>query len=138
MTRRTRRAAWAATAATTLVLVAGCGDNGTQNSATCDKADQLKSSVSALEKVNVTENGLSALKTDLAQVKSDLNALAAAAKTQFQPQIQAVKTSADQVSASLSAAKDNPSRTTLNSVVVSVKGLGASAKTLQDSVSATC
>ena len=59
----------------------------------CQARDQLKTSVTALTKPALLTGGSSAIKAAVDQVQTDLDALKAAAKTDYQPQIDALQAS---------------------------------------------
>ena len=55
--------------------------------AVCQARDQLKTSITALTKPTLLTGGSAAIKTAVDQVQTDLDALKAAAKTDYQPQV---------------------------------------------------
>ncbi len=59
----------------------------------CAARDQLKSSVTALAKPSLLIGGTTAIKAAIDQVKTDADAVKAAAKQDYQPQVDAVETS---------------------------------------------
>ena len=59
----------------------------------CQARDQLKTSVTALTKPVLLTGGSSAIKAAVDQVQTDVTALKAAAKTDYQPQIDALQAS---------------------------------------------
>ncbi|MGZ4718471.1 MAG: hypothetical protein ACXWCB_17415 [Acidimicrobiales bacterium] len=65
--------------------------------AVCQARDQLKTSVTALTKPALLTGGSAAIKAAVDQVQTDLDALKAAAKTDYQPQVDAVQASVKQL-----------------------------------------
>ena len=97
-----------------VMVVAGCSSKGSTTSASasssttaaststtypagkeqlCAARDQLKSSVTALAKPSLLIGGTTAIKTAIDQVQTDADAVKAAAKQDYQPQVNAVETS---------------------------------------------
>jgi hypothetical protein len=113
--RHTRRASVVVCSMVGLVMaVAGCSSKASTTSAStststtaaatsstypagkeqlCAARDQLKSSVTALAKPSLLIGGTTAIKTAIDQVQTDADAVKAAAKQDYQPQVSAVETS---------------------------------------------
>ncbi len=72
-------------------LVAGCGSSS--KPAYCAQVSDVQSSLSALEKENVSVSNASGLATAVEKVGSSATALVAALKTEFAPQTEAIKKS---------------------------------------------
>ena len=132
---RTRRAA--VTALSLVVLGAGLAACGGQP-AVCDDMDSLNASVQKLKDANISDNGLSAVKTDLSNVESDLKQLKADASAQYSSQIDDVRTQAASLQSSIRAAAAAPSVDALAQVVDGVKAVGAAIGDLGDAVSSSC
>jgi gas vesicle protein len=71
------------------VVLGACSDSNDKSSL-CSDVDALKSSTQQLKDVNVVQQGTSALRSALDQVKSDATALADSAKDEFKPQVEAL------------------------------------------------
>ena len=126
-----RRSASAAVAAVALLCVlGGCGTSSTPNptsppattapattaavpttpapTAACEDVAALKSSLEALTKVKPAQDGVAALNTAIADVKSSLDAAEASASPVLQPSVQQVKTAfADLQTAASGLTADN-------------------------------
>jgi hypothetical protein len=119
---------------TALALTSCAGDKP----AVCTQADELRTSVQNLKDVNLSENGVGALSAAMGQVRVEFEQFRTAAGSQFQAQIDAVKAAADQLEASVAAAKAEPNAALLGAVGTSLGGLETAARSLQDAVAGTC
>src|SRR5215211_2715653 len=107
--RRGRRPASAAFAAVALLCVlTSCGTSSSESqpsppattaaattdatAAACEDIEALKSSLEALTKVRPAEDGLTVLRTAMANVKTNLDKAEASASPALQPSVQEVKT----------------------------------------------
>ena len=80
----------------------------TPTAAACEDVAALKSSLEALTKVKPAQDGVAALKTAIANVKSNLDAAEASASPVLQPSVQQVKTAfADLQTAASGLTADN-------------------------------
>ena len=70
-------------------------DADTTASAGCADAATLKSSLDALKNVDVRQDGVDALTSALADVKTELGAATASASSALQPEVQQVQTAVD-------------------------------------------
>ena len=128
---RARRSAFGAVAAVALLCVLGsCGTSSTPSqtsppttapattaaapttaastAAACENVAVLKSSLEALTKVKPAQDGVAALKTAIANVKTSLDAAEASASPVLQPSVQQVKTAfADLQTAASGLTADN-------------------------------
>jgi len=119
-----------------VLALAGCADD--DQPAVCDSLDAVRTSAEHVNDANVSENGLSQVRTSLDQLKLDLQQLGTDAKTQFEAQVTAAKAAADQLSASVSAAKADPTTTTLAVVRDAMTGLGTAVNNLGTAMADTC
>jgi chromosome segregation ATPase len=126
---------WIAITAAFALLVGGCS---TDQAPVCDSLAAVQTSVDHVGDANVSENGLTQLKTDLNQLKSELQSLRSDAQAQFSSQIEAVRTAANQLSASIAAARATPEVTTLAAVRTSMSGLQSNVRQLADAMAETC
>ncbi|TCN31659.1 hypothetical protein EV644_12678 [Kribbella orskensis] len=135
--RRMRSSAVRAVAALVLgVSLVGCSSD---NAAVCDSVDNLKTSVDNAKKIDVTsstgvsdlQNGLAAIDTNLAQVKTD-------AKSDFSSELTAVETAYNALKTSLATAKSAPAAATLATALSASQAFVASVDTLSTKVKSTC
>ena len=128
----------AALAATLLVgsVLVGCSDD---KPAVCDSVDNLNTSVEDVKSIDVTspgavsdlESGLTAIKSDLATVKTD-------AKSQYATQVDAVDSAFTTLTTSADAAKASPTQATLAAAAAAAKAFTTAVQTLSDDVKSTC
>ncbi len=134
-----RRWIWAVTAMlVTTTFLGACGGGGGDQPAVCVSLEAVQVSVDNISKANVSENGLTQLRTDLKTLKENLEKLLDDARAQFQPQVDAVRAAVDEFSSSVTAATEDPNATTFESVRTAVKSLGDAIKDLGTAVSETC
>ena len=131
-----RTAAWTAVGAILgTVAVAGCSS---EQSPVCESLDAVQHSVAQLRNANVSENGLSQVRTDLTQLNASLQQLGTDATSQFAPQIDAVKSSATQLRTSVATAKETPNATNLAAVGGTLQAVQSSVQQLGDAMSKAC
>ena len=123
-----------AVAAATLGL-AGCG---TDQPPVCDSLEAAQATMNQIRTAHVSENGLAPLKGYLQQLGADVRKLLADAGTQFAPEVDAVRTAADQVSTTVTAARESPDAPHLSAVRTSVNVLRTELRDLGDAMSGTC
>jgi type VI protein secretion system component VasK len=119
-----------------VVGLAGCSSGG--QPAMCDSADALRQSVNGLTNINLSENGMMALRAAISEVKSDLNQLVADAKAQFQQQTDQLKAAVSQLSTSVSTALADPTAATLGAVGTAVDALKVAFADLRSALSDAC
>ena len=133
-----RRIALLVSAAVLGVLpVAGCASDSPQ-AVVCDSLTAVQNSAQHVRETNVAENGLNQLRTNLVQLRTDVQQLIHNAKTQWAPQAQAIQSSLDQVSSAVTAAKTTPGATSFDAVRTALTGLENSVKALGDAMRSTC
>lgn len=118
------------------VSLVGCSSD---NAAVCGSVDNLKTSVDSAKKIDVTsstgisdlQNGLAAVDTNLAQVKTD-------AKSEFSFELTAVDTASNALKTSLTTAKSDPAAATLAAAASASQAFVASVQTLSTKVKSTC
>jgi hypothetical protein len=126
-------------AAVTVLLGAtlvGCSDD---KPAVCSSVDNLKTSVDDVKNIDVTssgaasdlESGLTTIKSDLADVKTD-------AKSQYASQLDAVDSALATLTTSVDAAKAHPSADTMAAVGAAVAPFNSAVQTLISDVQSTC
>src|SRR5690349_3871348 len=100
-----RRIALLMSAAVLGVLpVAGCSSDSPQ-AAVCDSLTAVQNSAQHVRETNVAENGLNQLRTNLIQLRTDVQQLIHNAKTEWAPQANAIQTAADQVKSTVDVAR---------------------------------
>ena len=129
-------AKWTA-AAVTLALL-GAGGCGTGQPAVCDSLAAVQKSLDHVRDANVSENGVTQLRADLAELRVNLQQLYADGQAQFGAEVQAVKTAVNEFTSSLSAARATPDGKTLDAVRTARAGLQTSVQSLGKAVSGTC
>jgi hypothetical protein len=117
-----------------LTVVVACGSDAP----VCDSAAAVRTSVDQVRNANVSENGLSQLRTDLGGLRTNLQQLYADAQAQFASEVSAVRASADKFAASLSTARAAPDVRNLAAVRSAIGGLRTSVQTLSDAMASTC
>lgn len=110
----------------------------TQQERTCDQVDGVRSAVEQLRNVNLGENGMAALDSGLAQVKSELELLRASLSTELRPPAEAVADSVDALRASVAAARGNPTTAALETVSTDLHHLRETAGDLRSAVTEIC
>ncbi|GAA2716464.1 hypothetical protein [Actinoplanes palleronii] len=121
-----------------LLGLAGCAAEEPSTPPVCDSLASVQNTVDHIRNTNVSENGLSALRPYLTQLKDQFNQLYLDAKAQFAPQADALRTAVDQLGADLRAAQGDPSVANLATVRTSVTSVRAGAHTLRDAMASTC
>jgi hypothetical protein len=114
----------------------GCSDD---KPAVCSSVDNLKTSVDDVKNIDVTssgavsdlESGLTTIKSDLADVKTD-------AKSQYASQLDAVDSALAKLTTSVDAAKTDPSAATLAAVAAAAAPFNNAVQTLISDVQSTC
>ena len=90
----------------------------------CSDVDALRASFDELRNVEVSQAGLSKLKGDLAQVKSDVSDVVDSATDEYADEVDAVEQAASTLGTHLSAATDAPSASTFAPLRADLQALG--------------
>jgi phage shock protein A len=117
--------------------VAGCASDS-PTATVCDSLTAVQNSAQHVRETNVAENGLGQLRTDLVQLRTNVQGLITAAKSQWAPQAAAIRTALDQVSETVTAAKSAPSAPAFDNVRQAVATLETSVQALGDAMHGTC
>jgi len=117
--------------------VAGCASDSPQ-AVVCDSLTAVQNSAQHVRETNVAENGLSQLRTNLIQLRTDVQQLIAGAQSQWAPQADAIRSSLDQVSSTVNAARTAPSTTAFDAVRQALAALDNSVRVLGDAMRGTC
>jgi hypothetical protein len=136
----TRR--WLLLAAAVLALsglATGCSSSSTSSKpAYCTAASQLKTSVHNLGNITINIHDLSSVNTAVSKVSSDAATFASEAKSAYPSQTTALKNSLTGLETAITAAKAQPSLTTIAAVVSAVTQVKTSAGNLQSAAKGKC
>jgi hypothetical protein len=116
-------------------VLAACGGD---QPAVCDDVATLQSSVDNLKDVQVSENGVNALTSQLTQIKQDLQQLGTSAEAEFGDDVSKVETAFTSLQSSVAAAKSERTAASLSAVGAAIEGVGASLTAMKEAVSGTC
>jgi hypothetical protein len=118
------------------VPLTGCGED---QAAVCSSVDDLEASVDEVRDIEVSSSGaLGDLESGLTAVGSDLSEVKADAKTEFSSQIDTVQASYDALTESVDAAKASASAATLSAAATALSTFGSDVRTLITDVQETC
>lgn len=96
-----------------VLLVSFLASCGSSKPSYCSSLSNLQSSIKALPSTNVVQNGLSGLKSAVAKIQSNAQAVVNDAKSGFPDETSAIKSSVDTLSATVKQAANPPSPATL-------------------------
>ncbi|MEU8816601.1 hypothetical protein [Actinoplanes sp. NPDC048796] len=117
-----------------LGALAGCSDSAASAApAVCESVDAAQNTVNHIRDTNVSETGVSQMRTLLAQLRDDLNQVVADAQAQFKPQADALRTATDQLGAAL---RGRPAD--LGAVRTAVNEVRTAGTNLVDALKGTC
>jgi hypothetical protein len=158
--RRASRSASAAFAAIALLCVlTSCGTSSSESqpsppattaaattsppttdatAAACEDIEALKSSLDALTKVRPAEDGLTALRTAMANVKTNLDKAEASASPALQPSVQEVKTAFGELQTAASGLTADNLRQKAPAIAAALKQVGAATRALSTKLSESC
>jgi phage-related protein len=158
--RRARRSASAAFAAVALLCVlTSCGTSSSESqpsppattaaattsppttdatAAACEDIEALKSSLEALTKVRPAEDGLTALTTAIADVKTSLDKAEASASPALQPSVQEVKTSFAELQTAVSGTTADNLRQKAPAIAAALKQVAAATRALSTKLRESC
>lgn len=125
-------------AATVVLGVTGCAAEPPAVPPVCASYEAVQNTVGHIRTTNVSENGLTALRPYVSQLRDQLEQLYVDAQAQFAPQADALRTAVDQLAATVRTAKDAPDVSNLAAVRSSVAAVRSSAQTLRDAMASTC
>jgi hypothetical protein len=152
------RPTWWSTAAVALgagLLAAACSSGSTPASGTstsgtpsatptattsvvCQDAADLRTSLRTLTHSSVSKGDVTELKSNLAQVHTDLTALITHAKGEWQTQTSALKAALDKLQTAISDLSSSPSASTVAGVATALGGVAAAGGSLLTAVSTRC
>ena len=136
MTGMRRQAAAVAVAALAVASLTACAESA--QAKTCTHLDGAQSAVENLRNVNLSENGMVALQSGLADVKSELQLLKGDVAANVQPQVDAVYTSVQQLESATTAARLDPTSGALDAVGTGLQGVRAAVKDLRTVAASPC
>ena len=94
----------------------------------------LQQSVEQLRGLPVNRESLSAIKSDVGQIKQQIDKLTTDAQGQYGPQVAAIKTAFSALTSSVDAAIAAPNTATLSAVRESATGVASSVSALRTSI----
>jgi hypothetical protein len=106
--------------------------------AACEDVEALKSSLEALTKVRPAEDGLRALTTAIADVKTSLDKAEASASPALQPSVQEVKTSFAELQTAASGTTADNLRQKAPAIAAALKQVAAATRALSTKLSESC
>jgi hypothetical protein len=110
----------------------------TATSLVCQDAADLRTSLHNLTHSSVSKGDVTELKSNLAQVHTDLTALITHAKGEWQTQTSALKAALDKLQTALSDLSSSPSASTVAGVATALGGVAAAGGSLLTAVSTRC
>jgi hypothetical protein len=118
-------------------------DSGTPSPAVstpagCAELATLKDSVTALTQVEPVQDGLNALQSAVASVKTDLQSAAAAVSDELKPSVDQVQSSFDQLESSLQGVTANTLAASATEIGTALTAVGTSLTGLQSELSQKC
>ena len=119
-------AAVAAASLTGALLLAGCGSSS--KPAYCAQVNNFKNSVKTLEDVELSPTNLGTIKTDVEKVGTSAKELKTAVGTEFEPQINAMKTAAEALGKTVESVASSPST---SAIVTAISTAGTQIETLK-------
>ena len=106
--------------------------------AACEDIEALKSSLEALTKVRPAEDGLTALTTAIADVKTSLDKAEASASPALQPSVQEVKTAFAELQAAVIGLTADNLRQKAPAIAAALKQVAAATRALSTKLSESC
>jgi hypothetical protein len=110
----------------------------TATSLVCQDAADLRTSLHNLTHSSVSKGDVTELKSNLAQVHTDLTSLITHAKGEWQTQTSALKAALDKLQTAISDLSSSPSASTVAGVAAALGEVAASGKSLLTTVSTRC
>ena len=125
-----------------VLLAGGCSADESSAAAAkpavCDSFAAVQTTLGHIRDVNVSENGLTALRPYVAQLRGELNQLYQDAQAQFATQAQQLRASVEELGTNVRAAQGSVDVASLASVRTAVGAVRASAQDLQAAISSSC
>lgn len=154
---RARRTSVAVGAVALLCILAGCGTSSSESqpsppaaaatsaapttdatAAACEDVEALKSSLEALTKVRPAQDGVRALTTAIADVRTNLDKAQASASPALQPSVQQVKTAFAELQAAASGLTADNLREKAPAIASATKEVAAATQALSTKLRESC
>jgi hypothetical protein len=116
---------------------AGGGGASSGTPAYCAAANKLKASVGALGSLSVS-SGLTGVQTAIDNIQASLTEFQTAARSQFGPQIQQMRTALSDVKSAIRAASASPSTSSATAIGTAAAAVVAAYTALQKEISSRC
>lgn len=120
-----------------IVFLGGCTDEE-HRPAVCDSYDAVQASADDLRNANISENGLSQVRTDLQELRHALVDLLDDARELYQTQVDSIKVAAEQLATTVIEARAEPSAMTLSAVGDAAAWLRETVHRLGTAMADTC
>ena len=104
----------------------------------CQARDQLKTSITALTNPTLLVGGADAMKAAVSQVQTDLGAVVAAGKQDYEPQVTAVQTSLDQLQTAVGKLGTGSVTENMTAIGTAIAATGTAAADLFSQLKAAC
>ena len=104
----------------------------------CGARDQLKTSVTALTNPTMLVGGADAIKAAVGQVQTDLNAVVAAGKQDYEPQVTAMQSSLDQLQTAVGDLGNGSVTQNMQAVGTAIASTGTAAANLFTQLKTAC
>lgn len=104
----------------------------------CQARDQLKTSITDLTNTQVAAEGTNAIKAAVDQVQTDLDAVKAAAKDDYQAQVTAVQSALQQLQAAVTNLGSGDAAANLRAVSTAIAATGTASETLFTQLKTAC
>jgi hypothetical protein len=131
---RVRRASAVVLALGVLLAVPGCGSEPQ----VCTDVDTLKADLDQVKDVQLEPGALAELSSDLDDVESDVSALADSAASQYDAEVDAVRSATNALRDSVEAAAQDPSGPALTQVSSDIGAFSTAVSDLGDALASTC
>jgi hypothetical protein len=120
-----------------VVFLGGCADDENRPAA-CDSYDAVRASADDLRNANISENGLSQVRTDLQELRRSLEVLLDDARELYATQVDTVELAAEQLATTVAAARAEPGPMTLSAVGDAAAWLRETVNRLGTAMADTC
>jgi hypothetical protein len=104
----------------------------------CQARDQLHTSIAALTSSSLLKGGTTSIKAAVDQVQTDLTAVAAAGKQDYQPQVTALQSSLQQLETAVGALGNGSASGGLAAVATAIAATGTAAEDLFTQLKTAC
>jgi hypothetical protein len=118
-------------------FLGGCAGEE-QRPAVCDSYDAVQASADDLRNANISENGLSQVRTDLQELRRNLEVLLDDARELYATQVDTVQLAAEQLATTVAAARAEPGPMTLSAVGDAAAWLRETVNRLGTAMADTC